>query len=69
MSMTIMVPDALAAVENNLKAILTLAKIPFARLWRKSIAHSGTASVIYHKDMTGNSTSLFIFPLSRLLTG
>ena len=26
MSMTIMVPDALAAVENNLKAILTLAK-------------------------------------------
>ena len=59
---SVLLPDALHAMEKNLKGILAMAGIPFARLDVQVDTSSGTASVIHQKDYLGRLVVNVFFP-------
>ena len=59
---SVLLPDALHAMEINLKGILALAGVQAARLQVKVDTQSGTASIVHYKDSNGALSVTVFFP-------
>src|SRR4029077_9785505 len=59
---SVLMPDAVHAMEKNLKGILALAGVPLARLNARVDTHSGTASINHYKDSDGKLYATVLFP-------